>query len=292
MQMDPLADIAENYSPYNYSNNNPINFNDPSGLQDEPSKGFTLNNRIIKEEVVVYPDNYRKKIHDHFNSLDRNGWESLIGKYTNKGMDYTQIRNHFSGLSSGAQYMMEKGIYFDDFNHTRIKSGRAGDKVFLNVMCTLIPVGRIVKWGGTGIKFLANAYNKPIVKQIVNNTTQNFGKETIKEFFAADGNVGDMDRFDIYSGVVTSNLKLGKAGDFFKNVVVETANAAIDIKGNGGISIVGVNKDFQKAGWDFMWGQGKNINILMISEFGGKGFQQEIADIFTDQIKLVAPEPK
>ena len=39
-QIDPLADIVSHFTPYNFAFNNPILFNDPTGLIGESSEDF------------------------------------------------------------------------------------------------------------------------------------------------------------------------------------------------------------------------------------------------------------
>ena len=52
-QSDPLADINEDYSPYSFANDNPINYNDPLGLA--PGKQDTGTNQVNLPPAVVTP---------------------------------------------------------------------------------------------------------------------------------------------------------------------------------------------------------------------------------------------
>ena len=53
-QIDPLAELAYENSPYTFGSNNPILINDPTGLQDSVRKeNSTPNNPKVLEEVVV-----------------------------------------------------------------------------------------------------------------------------------------------------------------------------------------------------------------------------------------------
>ncbi|HKO80478.1 MAG TPA: RHS repeat-associated core domain-containing protein, partial [Chitinophagaceae bacterium] len=53
-QIDPLADISHNFSPYCYANNNPIYLNDPSGLfSEDPKETSTPDNPKVLEGVTV-----------------------------------------------------------------------------------------------------------------------------------------------------------------------------------------------------------------------------------------------
>jgi RHS repeat-associated protein len=169
MQMDPLADIAEGYSPYIYTNNNPTNFNDPSGLSDEK-------NPVKHDEVTVYPNWYRKNMQNLYNSYTRNDWELFAHRWRKSGKSDASLLDFGRNLDNNAQWLMKQGMSFDAFNTARHAMTRAGDKVFLQVTSSLIPVGRIAKWGLKSLGFVAKAANKPIVKSLISigvNKTKN-----------------------------------------------------------------------------------------------------------------------
>ncbi|PKF74381.1 sugar-binding protein [Chryseobacterium sp. PMSZPI] len=54
---DPLSELQFAYTPYSYVYGNPIRFNDPTGMigQDPPTRGFTIENPIEIDAIVLTP---------------------------------------------------------------------------------------------------------------------------------------------------------------------------------------------------------------------------------------------
>jgi RHS repeat-associated protein len=76
-QIDPLSNLAFNYSPYTFANNNPIRFNDPLGdtVWD------------VMQAAIVTPANNRDETFQWF------GWSSTINTNFNRNLDtYSQRR--------------------------------------------------------------------------------------------------------------------------------------------------------------------------------------------------------
>jgi RHS repeat-associated protein len=289
MQMDPLVDIAEEYSPYNYAINNPVSFNDPSGLKEGiGGKGFTPEDKAMYNEVVVYPTSYRKKIHNYYNSLNVNDWELIAYRMRKKGMNDEAITNHFDNLGDAAKGQLQRGMFRDAFNTSRIASTRAGDKVFLNVMCTLIPVGRLVKWGGTGIKFLANASNKPIVSTLLkvynNEVVQRGIINTGKELINSGGNIYKFDVANVLISTATGSIP-GASTNIMTNSITELANAAIDFK-DGKLTTVGAGKTLENFALDAVVGQVKGLGKTSFQQLEGANVTRDFFwDVTFGQVK-------
>lgn len=219
MQIDPLSDIAENYSPYLFAGNNPINANDPSGLSDTTINGEVMQKGAPLEQATVYTDSYRNKRHARLNSYTWRNWEILVMRYHSRGWDNDKIREHYRNLSPEAMKRLELGIEFEKFNRERYEATRKGDIIFLKVVVNLIPAGRVLKWGGKAVTFIATAANKPIVRQLCGEFIKQLGLEAIENHFEK------VDLFDAAASTILSrfNLSVGKG------VLSEAGQALIDI---------------------------------------------------------------
>lgn len=75
-QVDPLADVAYEYSPFTYGNNNPLTFNDPLGLiSDSAHKAITLENVTVTSQRKA-----SKQFLPYINSKFPNGYSIASDK--------------------------------------------------------------------------------------------------------------------------------------------------------------------------------------------------------------------
>jgi len=63
-QIDPLADFAEYNSPYAFASNNPISFNDPTGLKDSTTRETSTVDKPkdLEPVVVIAPMKFKPKV--------------------------------------------------------------------------------------------------------------------------------------------------------------------------------------------------------------------------------------
>ena len=73
-QLDPLADISHIFSPYSYSNNNPIYFNDPTGLLSDSLHPIVMPEAIVKCKVAKKLDVENGQVYE-----SRGFWGFIFG---------------------------------------------------------------------------------------------------------------------------------------------------------------------------------------------------------------------
>ncbi len=77
-QIDPLADISHNFSPYCYANNNPIYLNDPSGLLSDSLHPVVLPEVIVKSKIPKKLDAENGQVYESRSRI----WDILDGQRT------------------------------------------------------------------------------------------------------------------------------------------------------------------------------------------------------------------
>ncbi|WP_346983968.1 hypothetical protein [Chryseobacterium sp. POE27] len=217
---DPLGELQFHYSPYSYVYNNPIFFNDPTGMIGEPgepkldpnARGGDNNPAPIQEVVITG----HKKVQSTFSSFDFNKLATIMtpmrpatpkesamtdaryGKcgHNDIGCDFTRLWKQIKDVPSDLADTVEN-----------IKSiGESEDKEEMVVATAILlinvkkgKIGNIARMGNLGGKFLKLAkllklnINSPTTMSIlenVDNTVQEFisthRKGSIKSVFPAE----------------------------------------------------------------------------------------------------------
>lgn len=128
-QVDELAESSWEWSPYTFALNNPIEFNDPLGL--DPEKSDPNNPKVLPEVVVVaIPKGFWAKqrlYYDIMDQLNRRG--ATIDQIMQPSLREMMYR--FDGITKHRERVAEMT--------------RASDKVFLEIGSFFIPMGWLTK---------------------------------------------------------------------------------------------------------------------------------------------------
>lgn len=122
-QIDELADANWEWTPYNFSINNPIRFNDPLGLKEGPNDVKTL------PEVLVTA---KKK-------LSHNEMQTVYWQIRDNGNDFSRVKS---------EALRERLVRWDGIQRhmDRVhEMTREQDKVVLEVASWIIPAGQLTK---------------------------------------------------------------------------------------------------------------------------------------------------
>jgi RHS repeat-associated protein len=137
-QVDPMADKYGSFSPYHFSFNNPVSFNDPSGLEGMPAPGSIAYGTYVPGPQWIAGDQAR-------NIGGSGGWIAVTTTYVQETKYYTNGRYDYSNyeLTKEAEY------YFvgegDD---------QTGEKVDPNATFYLrIDVLKVMTWGYSKILY-------------------------------------------------------------------------------------------------------------------------------------------
>jgi RHS repeat-associated protein len=131
-QIDELADANWEWTPYNFSINNPIRFNDPLGLKEGPNDIKTL------PEVVVTA---KKK-------LSHNEMQAVYWQIRDNGNDFSRVKS---------EALRERLVRWDGIQRhmDRVhEMTREQDKVVLEVGSWFVPMGWITK-----VRYVQHAVN-------------------------------------------------------------------------------------------------------------------------------------
>jgi RHS repeat-associated protein len=259
-QIDPYADAFMDWTPYNYSLNNPISLNDPTGL----TPGFPDDKRRnVLPEVIVRPSVR------YMNASQRDAFWAKNSHWVNGQRVLGKI----------SYYDNETQRYLSEYNQMQIRGdafNKVYGKVVLNVAVAAVPWGKVFQGFGW-------AYRAAKGSQLVSRLGGRFLTELSKEILNNRGNIKEVDMFD----VMTNTLLAGKGGIFGK-IGVEGLNALVDIKSTA-ISIYGLKNGYGKmgneVGLDLMFSGVKLFAGGALEGLGMNGSGLNAYDVVLDQGK-------
>ncbi|AUG80066.1 hypothetical protein CFP65_5359 [Kitasatospora sp. MMS16-BH015] len=150
---DPLLDLAnpQQWNGYAYSNNDPVNFSDPSGLRGDPD-GVWCDNHDCSGGAKQYADD----LHDKQTRRDRAVQFNHVKTILKQLEDYTTVK-HCTGLGKATSCRTQQQIDKDGSDRSRLyaeirDSSAAITQMFGHAAESLIGAAGIV--GGAGFDFL------------------------------------------------------------------------------------------------------------------------------------------
>jgi uncharacterized protein RhaS with RHS repeats len=154
MNIDPLAEIAQNKTPYHYCSNNPVNRTDPTGMLDDD---IYVNNKTQQVSVIKTNDNYDRVIVD--------------GKY--------------SGNTEKGEY---KSTY-DGFktNELKINYSSSANKNTVSDYTTSVLVDVMNQSGESSIQINSTARSVEDQVRVMGDMVKSRGMDAQKKMYAAAG---------------------------------------------------------------------------------------------------------
>lgn len=158
-QIDEMADEYEGWSPYNYSLNNPILFNDPTGL--DPENGLTP--ETAKElEAVVVKTSYRNKWNysDWASFWDRVGSFKTFNKENTNYSSWEKmfIENGVNERGLRLSWLAYQSIEYRKRLADLMDEAMETEEEIAKEAALLVTGGKVLQWGGRLIKWGYRAY--------------------------------------------------------------------------------------------------------------------------------------
>ena len=129
-QIDELAESSWEWSPYTFALNNPIDFNDPLGLDPEPAENGGKVKELSEVVVVSIPKGFWARQRLYYDIMDQ---------LNRRGATIDQI------LQPSLQEMMYRFDGITKFRNRVSEMTRESDKVFLEIGSFFIPMGWLTK---------------------------------------------------------------------------------------------------------------------------------------------------
>ena len=237
-QADPLSDFNTRFSPYSFSNNNPISINDPHGLLSD-----SLNRHVLP---TVYVTAKRKPKLRGFN------WPSYtkeeVSRWREEKYRYNLRRDAGAAVIQGG----ESFLYLDNVSsfERRYQAREDGRKMQIGAVCAMatpVAAAAIVETVGvapilsqvstelglirTGAVMVGKKYGSALIGAAAINAAQN-------------GSLAKIDAFDVaLNTLFSANNVLNLIGN-------SILGAAVDYTVGTGLQVVGDGKSIGAAGID------------------------------------------
>jgi RHS repeat-associated protein len=261
-QVDELAEANWEWTPYNFALNNPVSFNDPLGLIDEPPRETSTPENPKTLSTVVITTGTPKMTQAQIQQLYVRMQKAGIG--TDRVSSW-QVRDRLERYGQVSAYMEKV--------HAGIKEDGL---MLLEGASWFIPAGQLAK-----LRYLKYALNLFKIKRggIVVKVASNFATELGKNILAKNGNLGNVDWNDVIVNTATANFNiLGK-------IIAKTWNSATDISySEGNVSLLNDRKTFTSAGIDLLFNYVK-LGAKSLAEPGQSKDAVNVFEILMDQSK-------
>jgi hypothetical protein len=302
LSLDPLTKDYPWYTPYQFAGNKPIWASDLDGGEE-----------VIRS--ISLDEHGNIMTHSQLASMNEIGdWIKIqkcfaMGYSKDKTSGYEWIGGHsiITGCGDPA------GVDWHGPAHGTLTIDGTGsitklsyDPTNLGIETKPIPWSKSIEMGWVGFKAFFITGNKNIEgSQACVETVHNYfsfvfstvsagligtkkiafaysvAKEFGKKFFAADGNIQKVDFFDVFTGAIADRLGFTTGG----KIGVDILNSLVDIKIDGGIKVVGVDKNGKNVAIDLTFSMFKQLISKAAKDTGTDKLSEEAIKAAWDQGK-------